>query len=114
MTVGIVLIKGLPGRFEHTHEFLIEMKEKKALEKEKNVRIKEVYLSMGWPDIILLLEGGQILDIHEAIAYIKNQLKERKKEYRDLIDTSTIVCIEREKREKIKKELADYSAKFDL
>jgi hypothetical protein len=68
---------------------------------------------MGWPDIVLLLEGKQILDIHEAISYIKNQLKNRKK-YRDLVDTSTIVCIEKGKREEIKREIAEYSAKFDV
>lgn len=113
MTVGIVLMKGLPGQYEHTYEFLMEMKKKRTLKKEKNVRIREVFLSMGWPDIVLLLEGEQILDIHEAITYIKNQLKSRKK-YRDLVDTSTIVCIEREKREEIKKEIAEYCAKFDV
>lgn len=68
---------------------------------------------MDWPDIVLLLEGKQILDIHEAIAYIKNQLKNRKK-CRDLVDTSTIVCIEKGKREEIKREIAEYSAKFDV
>lgn len=29
MTVGIVLLKGLPGQYEHTDEFLMEIKEEK-------------------------------------------------------------------------------------
>lgn len=115
MTVGIVIVKGLPGKYEYTHEFLEEMKKKKTLENEKRVTIRDVFLSMGWPDIILLLEAEQVLDIHEAITYIKNELRNRKEEeYRDLIDTSTIVCIRKEKRKEIEREIAEYAARFDF
>lgn len=113
MTVGIVLIKGLPGRHEHTFKFLMDMKKKGTLEKKKSVRIREVYFSMGWPDIILLLEAKQVLDIHEAITFVTNKLKNRKEEYRDFIDTSTIICSKKIRKE-IEKEIVKYSAKFVL
>lgn len=97
MLYGIVLIKGLVGEMEYTHDFLRDMMEKKILE-EKNVEMREVLLSMGWPDIVILLRAEKTEYIQEAISYIKKMLKERE-EHADLIETSTIICItEEEKR----------------
>lgn len=126
MPYGIVLAKGLPGRMEDTYEFLmnmrgkgileeeIEEKEKKEKKKKKEyrVRIKEVFLTMGWPDIILILRAKQILDIQEATSYIKEELR---KGNIDFIDTSTIICVTKREQERIWEELAEYVAnKFDF
>lgn len=112
MPSGIVLIKGLQGKYKYTYEFLRELKKKETLGKDlekKNLKIVEVFLSMGWPDMILLVEADQILDIQQAISYIKEELKskKRRKEHRDLIDTSTIVCVKEDEREQIKQEIAE-------
>lgn len=94
MLYGIVLIKGLVGEMEHTHEFLRDMMKQKTLAGKK-VEIREVLLSMGWPDMILLLRTEKTDYIQEAISYIKKKLRDRK-EHTDLIETSTIICIAEE------------------
>lgn len=120
MPYGIVLTKGLAGRMEDTYEFLMKMRGKGILEEkmkkkkktEYRAKIEEVFLTMGWPDIILIIEAKQILDIQEAITYIKEELK---KKDMDFIDTSTIICVTKREQEKIWEELAEYVAKkFDF
>jgi hypothetical protein len=44
MTVGIVLMKGLPGQYEHTYKFLMEMKRRKTLKKEKKSKSEKFFL----------------------------------------------------------------------
>jgi hypothetical protein len=104
MTIGIVLMKGRPDRLEHIYEFLAKMKEEEP-------KILEVFLSMGWPDMVLLIKGDQVLDIQSKINRIKYALRNREEAYKDLVDTSTIVCIEENEREQIKKEMSEYLTK---
>ena len=107
MTTGIVLIKGRPDKLDYTFEFLTEMKE-------EDPEIIDVYLSMGWPDIVVLIKTNQVLDIQGKVNSIRYVLRNREVEYRDFVDTSTIVCIEQKERKKIEEELSDYVARFGL
>jgi hypothetical protein len=88
MTYAITLIKGESGNREGTFNCLTKMKRQKD-PFENTVRIKECFISFGWPDFILLMKGDNVELLKDAIIKLRKKVYE---EIGDRLETSTIVC----------------------
>ena len=88
MTYSITLIKGESGKRERTFNLLARL----AKEKDPfgcKVRIRDCFISFGWPDFILLLEGNNIELLKYAIVHLRERVLD---ETGDTLETSSIVC----------------------
>lgn len=102
MTDAITLIKGKIGLRDETLRFLTELQKRGLSNK---VTIQKCYVSFGWPDFILLLNGKNVELIKNAIIEIRDLVNE---ETGDNLETSTIICttqkeIEDEKNKMLKR-----------
>ena len=57
--------------------------------KENRIQIKEVFISFGWPDLILLIKSNNVELIKSSIIELRDLVA---KSHDDNIETSTIIC----------------------
>jgi hypothetical protein len=101
MTYAVVMIRGSSEKREDTLKFLNKLKTEKDFKKKTGASIKEVLISFGWPDFVLLMYANNVELLKEAIVNLRNILY---KKVRDAIETSTIICSTLEDIEEAKNE----------
>jgi len=94
MTYAITLIKGETGKREQTLKYLTDLKD--DLERQKTllgegVCIKECYISFGWPDFVLLVNGNNVELLKSTIVKLRDLASNDP--LRDNLETSTIICM---------------------
>jgi len=90
MTYAITLIKGETAKREQTLSLLMDLKEQKDL-LGNGVYIKEIFISFGWPDFVLLLRGNNVELLKDSIVKIRDLVYNG--EPNDNLETSTIICM---------------------
>jgi hypothetical protein len=95
MTHAITLVKCASGRREDALKIMLDLKRERDLkEKQKapdrdTVIINECYISFGWPDFVLVLDGDNVELLKKAIVDIRTEVFRRKGGH---LETSTIIC----------------------
>jgi hypothetical protein len=105
MTYGICLIKGLPEKRDDTRKFLEKLAKSGELEKKFKTNIfgGKVFISFGWPDIIIIFEAKNVELIKAVVIYLRDRVST---ETGDKIGTSTLICTTEEEKEKIVREIS--------
>lgn len=88
MTYAIAMIKGKPKERDKTHGLFLSLSKDSAFSTMTSVRIKEVFISFGWPDFVLILEGPNVELLKLAII----KIREAAAKSGDEIQTSTLIC----------------------
>jgi hypothetical protein len=88
MTYALVLIKGKSSQRESSLSLLENLAKDSEFSKATGVKIEKVFVSFGWPDIILLIRSANVELIKNAIV----ELREKLSKNGDDADTSTIIC----------------------
>jgi hypothetical protein len=88
MTFAITLIKCAAGKRENALGILLDLKELYEFEKDY-IKIHECYISFGWPDFVLFLEGKNVELLKKTIVDIRDKVSSG--DGGDL-ETSTIIC----------------------
>lgn len=101
MTYALILVKGKSHLRDKTLKLLSDLKDNELFEKNNNVDIVEVFISFGWPDIILLIKGKNVEVIKLAIVRIRDRVF---RNHKDTVETSTIICTTLKEIEKVKRE----------
>ena len=100
MTYALTLIKGKTGKREEIINLFNKYKRDPNFQKAHGVEIKELLISFGWPDIILVLHSKNIELIKRFIVL----LRDKATDIGDDLTTSTIICTTQEEMtEEIKK-----------
>lgn len=103
MTYAIALIKGSPHERDTTHALFVDLQKSLKFYKETGVKIKDVFISFGWPDFVLLLEGENVELLKQAIVTIRSKAKKNG----DKIETSTLICVKQDEIVKKSKKWAE-------
>lgn len=88
MTYGLVLVKGKSARREGTLSFLEKLAKDSEFTRTHGVKIEKLFISFGWPDFVLLMNGENVELIKHGIVVIRELLEKNG----DSVDTSTIIC----------------------
>jgi hypothetical protein len=88
MTYAFVLIKGKSTARDGSLSYLESLIGNETFAKEHRVSVDKVFISFGWPDIIILLKSENVELIKNSIVDIRDKLSARG----DSVDTSTIIC----------------------
>lgn len=88
LTYALTLIKGKTGKREQSISLLNSLKKDPNFTKDNGVEIKELFISFGWPDIILLLKSENVELIKRLIVI----LREKAATIGDDLTTSSIIC----------------------
>jgi len=88
MTYAFILIKGIPDRREKTLAMLTKLTKNSSFSKRTGTVIEQVFVSFGWPDLIVLLSGNNVELLKNSIIEIRS-LASR---HHDNLETSTIIC----------------------
>jgi len=100
LTYALTLIKGKTGKREHTISLFNSLKKDPNFAKDNGVEIKELFISFGWPDIILLLKSENVELIKRSIV----TLRDKAAMIGDDLTTSSIICTTQEEMDiKLKK-----------
>jgi hypothetical protein len=102
MTFALTLIKGKSTEREHSISLLTQLSKDRTFAEENGVTIENVFISFGWPDMILLLKGNNVELIKNSIVVIRDMLAKNG----DEVDTSTIICTT---QDEINQQLKDWS-----
>jgi hypothetical protein len=89
MTWAITLIKGQSQKREEILDYLDGLTKQDDPFK-NGVIVKVCYISFGWPDFVVLLNGNNVELLKDSIVKIRNEIYDSK--MADNIETSTIVC----------------------
>ncbi len=88
MTYALVLIKGKGSQRESSLSLLEKLAEDAEFSKNNRVKIEKVFVSFGWPDVVLLIRSANVELIKHAIVLLRDKLAKNG----DDVDTSTIIC----------------------
>jgi hypothetical protein len=102
MTFALTLIKGKSTQREPSINLLTQLSKDRTFAEENGVTIENVFISFGWPDMILLLKGNNVELIKNSIVVIRNKLASNG----DDVDTSTIICTT---QDEINQQLRDWA-----
>jgi hypothetical protein len=100
MTYALTLVKGISSKREETLNQLNQLKNSPDFKRKTGIDIREVFISFGWPDIILLMKGNNVELLKSAIVELRSYLENN---HTDIIETSTIICTTTEEIIKKKK-----------
>src|ERR687895_1039565 len=89
MTYALTLVKGMPQKREKTLSLLTKLKDDKEFKEKSGVEIRNLFISFGWPDIILLMKANNVELLKSSIVELRDIIA---KSHRDNIETSTIIC----------------------
>lgn len=89
MTIGLILVRSNPGRREHSLSGLEEIQGDKKFQKQNGFLIKDIYVSFGWPDFVIMLDAKNVARIKNGIVKIRKRLLD---DCGDGVETSTIIC----------------------
>ena len=92
MTYAIAMIKGKPKAREKTQNLFMLLSKDTNFANKTSVEIKEVFLSFGSPDFVLILKGPNVELLKQAIITIR----EESAKIGDEIQTSTLICTTQE------------------
>ncbi len=101
MTYAITLVKCEISKRNEALELLTNLKKQKDPFGNK-VRIKEFYISFGWPDFVLLLRGNNIELLKDSIVLIRRKYFDITKKN---LETSTLICTTTTDIKKAKKDI---------
>lgn len=88
MTYGLILVKGISNKREKTLQVLEGLTTDQSYSKLTGTKIKNVFVSFGWPDIVLVIQGNNIELIKNSIIRIRDLVGK----HGDNLETSTIIC----------------------
>ncbi len=88
MTYAFVLIKGKSTARDNSLSYLESLVGNEEFVKEYKVNVDKVFISFGWPDLIILLKSENVELIKNSIVGIRDKLSSNG----DSVDTSTIIC----------------------
>lgn len=88
MTYSLTLIKGETGKRKDSIALLTKLKKDNKFQQQYGVEIKELLISFGWPDIVLLLKGDNVELLKNAIVVIR----EKALKNGDNLTTSSMIC----------------------
>lgn len=100
MTYAITLVKGNPKERGTTHLILESLAKDPAFKKKTGVEIQEVFISFGWPDFVLLLQGDNVELLKNGIIALRDEVAKKG----DEIETSTIICTKQDEINRKNKE----------
>lgn len=84
----MTLIKGETGKRKDSIALLTKLKKDNKFQQQYGVEIKELLISFGWPDIVLLLKGDNVELLKNAIVVIR----EKALKNGDNLTTSSMIC----------------------
>ncbi|MCV0430703.1 hypothetical protein [Nitrosopumilus sp.] len=88
MTYGLILVKGISNKRDQTLTLLDKLIGDQSYKNQTGTEIEHVFVSFGWPDIVLLIKGENIELIKNSIIRIRDLVGE----HGDNLETSTIIC----------------------
>ena len=88
MTYALVLVKGKSTARRESLSLLDKLTQDKDFSEKNKVKIVKVFISFGWPDIIVVMRARNVELIKNAIILLREKLSKKG----DCVDTSTIIC----------------------
>ena len=88
MTYALILAKGISKKRDLTLSKLIKLKDDKTFFSNTKTKIEQVFVSFGWPDIIILLKADNVELLKNSIIKLRAIVSK----HGDNLETSTIIC----------------------